>query len=273
MLAHVYGKKPINWEERVFIQPKLDGVRCLFTNKGAFSRTNKQWLNIQHIEESLKPFFKEYPNIILDGELYNHDLKDDFEKLISLVRKQKPTEEHREEAKGIIQFHCYDLIDESSEPQNYTDRCMFISDHFCNMEYVKPVTAGLVTEKNLKKITKQYLRQGYEGSMLRLDLPYEFKRSYTLQKIKDFSDSEAMIIGFTEGKGKRKGTIGKFIMRDAEGIEFGCSPGKGYTHEFITKMFENAESYLGLTATFTYFGRTKANSYRHPLLKAIRDYE
>ena len=30
---------------------------------------------------------------------------------------------------------------------------------------------------------------------------------------------------------------------------------------------------IGKRATFTYFERTKANSYRHPLFKNIRDYE
>ena len=48
-------------------------------------------------------------------------------------------------------------------------------------------------------------------------------------KFKDFSDTEATIIGYEIGKGKRTGTLGKFIMLDDEGVEFGCPPGKGYT--------------------------------------------
>ena len=51
-------------------------------------------------------------NVILDGELYNHDLRDNFEKIISLVRKTKPTAEDRVEASKLTQFHCYDIIDE-----------------------------------------------------------------------------------------------------------------------------------------------------------------
>jgi hypothetical protein len=38
-------------------------------------------------------------------------------------------------------------------------------------------------------------------------------------------------------------------------------------------MLDNIDDYIGKTATFTYFERTKANSYRHPLFKTIRDYE
>ena len=91
MLAHKVGKKEIDWSAKNFIQPKLDGVHCMFTKDGAYSRTGKPFKNVAHIEEDLEDFFKIFPDIILDGELYNHDLKNDFEKIISLVRKQKPT--------------------------------------------------------------------------------------------------------------------------------------------------------------------------------------
>ena len=56
----------------------------------AYSRNDKEWKNINHILEELKPFFQKYPNVVLDGELYNHDFKDDFESIISMVRKTKP---------------------------------------------------------------------------------------------------------------------------------------------------------------------------------------
>ena len=91
MLAHKYNTDKADYP--AYMQPKLDGVRCLFTAKGAFSRTGKQFMNVYHIEQQLKTFFAANPNAVLDGELYNHELKDDFEKIISLVRKTKPTPE------------------------------------------------------------------------------------------------------------------------------------------------------------------------------------
>ena len=117
------------------------------------------------------------------------------------------------------------------------------------------------------------LELGYEGSILRQDKPYECKRSWTLMKVKDFSDAEATIIGYEEGKGKREGHLGKFIMRDDDGIEFGCPPGKGYNYRDMRNMLKDIHGYIGARATFTYFQRTKAGSYRHPLFKAIRNYE
>ena len=115
MLAYPVSDKPINYDEPVFMQPKLDGVRCLIQYSVwhespdeprviAYSRTGKEWKNIDHILFNLKPWFQLNPNIILDGELYNHDLKDNFEKIISLVRKTKPTAEDRLESAQYVNF-------------------------------------------------------------------------------------------------------------------------------------------------------------------------
>ena len=92
-------------------------------------------------------------------------------------------------------------------------------------------------------------------------------------KFKDFSDAEATIINYEVGKGKREGTLGKFIMQDGDGNIFGCPPGKGYNYEEMKNMLENIHKYIGQVATFTYFQRTQAGSYRHPLYKCIRNYE
>jgi len=92
-------------------------------------------------------------------------------------------------------------------------------------------------------------------------------------KFKDFSDAEATIVGYELGKGKRTGTLGKFLMMDDEGVQFGCPPGKGYNYKDLSNMLLNIKDYIGQRATFTYFQRTKAGSYRHPLFKCIRNYE
>ena len=62
-------------------------------------------------------------------------------------------------------------------------------------------------------------------------------------------------------------------MRDDDGNEFGCPPGKGYNYKDMKMLLFRAPYYIGAKATFTYFERTKAGSYRHPLFKSIRDYE
>ena len=275
MLAHKYDDSRVDWSEPVYIQAKLDGVRCLFTKDGAYSRTGKEFKNLMHIKLALQPFFKHYPDVTLDGELYNHKLKNDFEKIISLVRKQKPTDVDRLDAQHLVQFHVYDYFD-GVKYDSYKTRLqqLVMSDIYTSNHTVMYVPAKLVDSYNYaREIHADFLDQGYEGSIIRLDGLYKHGRSYDLMKFKDFSDTEATIIGYELGKGKRTGTLGKFIMLDDEGIQFGCPPGKGYTYKDLAKMLVEINSYIGKRATFTYFQRTKAGSYRHPLFKCLRNYE
>ena len=276
-----------DWEEGLYSQPKLDGVRCLIQYEQvdhfsrpikyevkAYSRTGKEWKNIDHILEQLIPFFKEFPEVVLDGELYNHDLRNDFEKIISLVRKTKPTDEDRVESAEKVQFHCYDIV---NEDWNFFDRSYFVQSHFAyyghhQCDSVRAVDHGLVfNSEEVEVAHEEFLDRGYEGSILRKNENYECKRSWNLQKVKDFSDAEAKIIGWAEGKGKRIGTIGKFQAVDADGNEFGMPVMDNFS--YLQENFKKMQGWVGKTATFTYFERTKKGSYRHPLFKSIRDYE
>ena len=283
MLAHKF-----NPDKAVFpalLQPKLDGVRCVFTKDGAFSRTGKEFKNVDHIIKTLEPLFKQYPYIKLDGELYNHKLKDDFEKIISLVRKTKPTFEHRQEAKKLVQYHIYDIVPlEHVKFATYEERLDRLIDiiaertydgHFIDNDHVRLTkTVYIENMDEAKEWHEKFLNEGYEGSIYRNpDGIYKGTRSWDLMKFKDFHDAEATIVGYELGKGKRTGTIGKFIMQDDEGVEFGCPPGKGYDYKDLAGMLNNINDYIGQRATFTYFQRTQAGSYRHPLYKCIRDYE
>ena len=278
MLAYPVSGKPIDYTQPVFMQPKLDGVRCLVQygdvrGRGpevkAYSRTGKEWKNIDHILQSLAPFFQANPDVILDGELYNHALKDDFEKIISCVRKQKPTAMDRAESRKLVQFHCYDIVDES---MTFDKRYKFVFDNLRCSYGIRTVVTHWVESEDEAKVRHQYnLSKGYEGSILRLNDTYQCKRSHSLRKFKDFHDAEAVITDWVEGKGKRKGTIGKFMAIDADGNEFGMPVMDNFKK--LQTMFKEMQSWVGREATFTYFERTKANSYRHPLFKAIRDYE
>ena len=280
MLAYPVSNKPIDYTDRVFIQPKLDGVRCVIQYERrtqpredvvvAYSRTGKEWKNIDHILKELKPFFQKNPSIILDGELYNHDLKDNFEKIISLVRKTKPTDEHRLESAKMVQFHCYDMIDKT---KTFEERMAFIYKKLEESYCITNVTTTRVFkhEEALNIHHDENLKNGYEGSIVRTNDTYHCNRSHNLRKFKDFHDTEAKLISWVEGKGKRVGTIGKFMAVDADGNEFGMPVMDNF--KYLQDNFEHMKGYVGKTATFTYFERTNKGSYRHPLFKCIRDYE
>ena len=255
------------------MQPKLDGVRCVIQYDAgvvtAYSRTGKQWKNIEHITLNLYKFFNKHPNVILDGELYNHDLRNDFEQIISIVRRQKPDDIDMLNSREMVQFHCYDAIDELVKFNNrHLWLTKFVPESYC-VKHVK--TQAVPTESLSKVVHQQNLDAGYEGSILRLNTEYQCKRSHSLRKFKDFHDTEATLTGWVEGKGKRAGTIGKFIAVDADGIEFGMPVMDKF--KYLQENFDEMKTWVGKTATFTYFERTKANSYRHPLFKCIRNYE
>ena len=271
MLAHKYNEDKADYP--AFIQPKLDGVRCLFTAKGAFSRANNRFMNVEHIEQALKPFFAKNPTAVLDGELYNHGLKDDFEKIISLVKKKKPTDQAKAEAKELVQNHIYDVA--SMTIATYFTRLNYINSSFKWNHILRRVDTQVAFDfDEAAKMHKKNLKLGYEGSIYRsFEGKYKGTRSWDLMKFKDFHDDEATIIGYEIGQGKREGTLGKFIMQDDEGVEFGCPPGKGYNYKDLANMLNNITDYIGERATFTYFQRTQAGSYRHPHYKCLRNYE
>ena len=253
MLAYPVSDKPIDY------------------SKPVYSRTGKVWKNIEHITLNLYKFFDKHPNVVLDGELYNHDFRDDFEQIISMVRKTKPDAEARAKSRDNVQFHCYDIV---NKKMKFSTRNKWITDNLQESYCVVTVPTIQMTSEDGARLTHAVnLKAGYEGSIIRLDTPYQCKRSHSLRKFKDFSDAEANIVGYEEGKGKRAGTLGKFIMQDDDGNQFGCPPGKGHNYKDLAIMLANIHEYMGQRATFTYFEKTKAGSYRHPLFKCIRNYE
>lgn len=86
MLARKYEKF-----SQGFAQPKLDGIRCVARKEGLFTREGQPIRGAPHIHETLMPVFGKQPELVFDGELYNHELKDDFNTIISLVRRRSLT--------------------------------------------------------------------------------------------------------------------------------------------------------------------------------------
>ena len=270
----------------VFSQPKLDGIRCIAMREGLFTRTGKEITAVPHISEALEPFFEKYPNAVLDGELYNHKYKDDFNKIIHLVRKQNLTDEHLAESEEMIQYHIYDapVIGEGfggrynwTEKDSFSDRTSILDAQFPNLGLDKEDCLVLVEtieihgREQLDRCYEDYVDAGYEGQMIRLDGPYENKRSPRLLKRKDFIDEEYKILGYEEGKGNRAGTIKHFQFESKTGKPFNSNV-KG-TFEYLADLLQNAKSLIGKKATVKYFNLTPDGVPRFPYVIAIRDYE
>ena len=268
MLAHDFNDYKSKIKYPVASQPKLDGVRAIIQESGTTSRNGKDLVSAPHIHETLKPLFEKYPDLVFDGELYAHKSDGiDFNKIISCVRKTKPTAADLAESKQNIQYWIYDL---PSQVGSFDERYKML----CSLDL--PDCCIIVPTEQMDNINDilayyfDYMDDGYEGQIIRiLDSEYENKRSKSLLKHKTFFDQEFTILGVEEGKGKLQGKVGT-LMFEIEGKPFNAAVNGD--HEYLEKLFKSG-TLMGKQATVKYFELTTDGIPRFPKVIAIRDFE
>lgn len=262
MLAKKYEDYPIKFP--IYEQPKLDGIRCLATNDRLHTRKGEPIPSCGHI---LKALAYLPAGIILDGELYNHDLKDNFNEIASLVRKTKGWEKHQDKIFSVIQYWVYDafFID---EPEltfgERTERLREVVYPFLDHYIVKLVgTCHVGSQAVLDDLYERALRAGFEGQIIRLNEPYENKRSSALLKRKEFQDEEFTILQIVEGIGNRSGMAGalKLDLGDGRTFQSGIKGGRDHYRYLLAK----ASEFVGQQATIRYFHRTPDGIPRFPV--------
>lgn len=268
MLAHKYER----WEGPCFAQPKLDGIRCIATSDGLTSRQGKLF-KLDHIEAALAPLFAKYPNLVLDGELYNHQLRDDFNKITSLVKKQTRSPEEEEECAAVIQYHVYDLIDTAKSavspmPGSFSARTAVVAALVRQANHPSIVcvqTQQMEDEASLDHYYSALLENGYEGQIIRYNEKYEIgKRSKNLLKRKDFIDEEYELISVSEGNGNWAGYAKTCKLRMADGRTF--DSGIKGDQAFTKWLLDNWRQYGA--ATVRYFQLTPDGIPRFPVAVA-----
>jgi len=271
MLATTYKGQKVDFP--CTVQPKLDGIRCIVKLVDGeitlSTRRGKPITSCPHISVALEQTFKGNPELILDGELYNHTLKDNFQRLVSLVRRQRVTAEDLVET-SELQYHVYDVVLESP----YDQRSNYLLSNLLVNDSVKLVTGLKCSdESELELIHGKYMSSGYEGSMLRLSpvgSTYDLgKRSKNLLKNKTFDTDEFTITNVIEGEGNRSGMAGKFEFFSGEAGEF--RSGIRGNFELFTEYLANKEKYIGCEATVRYFGLTDEGKPRFPVTIDVHD--
>jgi ATP-dependent DNA ligase len=259
----------------IFSQPKLDGIRCVVTKDGMFSRNGKPIISAPHIRESLNDVFEVYPDLILDGELYADKFANDFNKIVSLVKKTKPTDADLKESKKNIQYWIYDLPDNDIQ---FGERCERLNELFENYNSFSKHCVEVETEicndeDEVMGLYEEYVDNGFEGQMLRLNKEYENKRSKSLMKHKSFVDEEFTILDIVEGEGNRTGTAGYMVFETIEGKRFKSNV-KG-TWDETAEMLKSKKKLIGKEATIKYFNLTPDGIPRFPYVINIdrNEYE
>lgn len=285
MLAANWDKRKakIDYTTIICVQPKLDGIRCIATRKGMFSRKGKPIVALPHIIAALEPLFAEFPNATLDGELYNHDLREDFNTIVSMVRKNKApvypyVDDNTSSSDNVVackpdavQYHVYDLPSEMncSFMTRFASLCTMLDDIYDDdISIIVPVeTLRASSEKNIDDHYATFIEQGYEGGIIRLNGPYEQKRSNLLLKRKDFDDAEFKIIGFEEGAGNWSGVAKIVLFEDNDGEV--CRAALKGKYAYCLQVLKDAQRYIGKEVTVQYFGRTPAGRCRFPVAKVL----
>lgn len=256
---------------KIFSQPKLDGIRCVIDINGMWTRNGKKIVSAPHIWMSLAPIFQYYKATVFDGELYADKLSDNFNEIVSLVKKSKPTAADFEKSRNAIQYHVYDLIhDGMSSTELFSARTKtlaFLVNKFEPEGVILVPTQEVSDQTSLDNLYEMYMEQGQEGQIVRVDAAYQHKRTNFLLKRKEFQDAEFVIKGVFEGEGNRKGTVGWMTFETADGKPFKSNV-KG-NHEYLAKLLAKGNSLIGKDATIKYFNLTPDGIPRFPYVVAI----
>lgn len=279
MLAHKYSVNGVLTKDAKKIvfpcmgQPKMDGIRAIAIKKDGvctmWTRTRKPIKSVPHINRAIEKLPGDF--FILDGELYNHEYRQDFDTIIELVRPDEPVPGHE-----VVQFWCYDIPSEAKaniEREKDLQALMAQAAEMGLKDILVPVETHTVNSAaDVPAFLELMLEHGFEGAMLRNILAlYANKRSYDLQKIKNMVDEEFKMVDFEEGRGRLSGHVGSFWCVMPNGIRFKAKA-KGKT-ENLRKYFQDHSLWMGKLLTVQYQNLTPDGKPRFPVGKSIRDYE
>lgn len=273
MLAKSYDDEysKIEWTKQVFIQPKLDGMRCLAYKDSAGdvilkSRDGKMIENMDHIKKNLENLKQD---VILDGELYCHGLS--FQDNMKLIKK------YRENETEQIQFHVYDVVSKKSFKDRFFESELneyFV--HFpLNPPVVKVNTKVITSHYEMKDMHLEFLELGYEGSIIRHgEMGYQIdSRSSYLLKYKDFQDIACEIIDIEPAEQRPEWGVPvlKYEVQKMSGVSR-CifRAGARLSHEERKEMLTNKQAYIGKTAEIRFFEWSDDGVPRFPVYCGLR---
>lgn len=262
MLAKLYKdySKNIDLTKKEWIvQNKYNGMRCVATKNGLFTRKGEKYESVPHIEASLYGFFANHPEAILDGELFNNDLRQQLNEISKLIRKTVHiSAEDLTNSEKYVKFYVYDGYGFGgwNKDHPYHVRKKWIDGNLIGFyDYIEQVKDyHPQSTEELNTIYQSFIDDGQEGGILRnLNAGYENKRSKNLLKIKPEDDDEAIILDIKEGNGNWAKT-GKIITLLWNEKVFDATF-KG-TQEQGRDFLVNKWNWIGKRVTFLYNGLT-----------------
>lgn len=250
MLAKSYQQQD-NIQE-YWVSEKLDGVRAFWDGEKMTTRQGNPIKLPPSMTEAL-------PKIALDGELWLG--RGRFAEVSGLVRQHNTTETDWVD----IEYRIFDL------PGQLTPFDQRVADirSLCqkmDLEWLQPVKQfKLPSRAALEDYLEQLTAEGAEGLMLHKGSAlHQAGRSDDLLKVKLYDDAEAVVIGYTEGKGQFKGMMGALKVRLADGREMKIGTG-------FSRLERQSPPPVGSIITYRYNGHTASGLPRFARFMRIRD--
>lgn len=275
MLCKVYDAADSKTQKIPYwlISRKHDGVRCfLFMKDGEIKTSSRGGQDYDIATTYIKqdPFllevFNQFPNIILDGEIYRHGWN--LSTISGLCRLESVDERHKE-----LCFHCYDIVDEESI---FSKRFVILQNLYQLRETKYPESKLVIVEHTVVRSNQEimeahnkFVAEGYEGAVIR-DPNEVYKcggRDRRMQKIKIFSDAEFKILGLSEGLRDEDMC---FLMETSDGNQFKAKPIG--TREDKQWYRDHIKEIIGKMGTVKYFGMTNTEHPvpNLPVFKSVR---
>jgi DNA ligase-1 len=257
MLAHSFTKRSHNIEYPCYIQPKLDGFRCMFDSKrGFWSRGGKPFeaADLSHLKFNTGGY-------ILDGELML-PAPYSFQQTCKAIKKQR-------EESTLLRFYLFDVVDAELGFDDRLDILEEMRSDFPDQVFIVP-TYKVKTLDEAQAFYEGFIADGHEGMMFRNSSGGYLvgHRSANLQKYKEFEDAEFEITNVVDGVGKEKGAA-VFVCITGDGQEFRTRP-EG-TYESRHKMFKNKKKFIGKQLTVRYQNLSDTGIPRFPVGVGLRE--
>jgi DNA ligase-1 len=268
-LADKYDKKKKpTLKGRWYFEPKLDGLRLVVIGGVAYSRGGREIKTVGHILKELHQVAG-IEGYVLDGEVMGSGT---FEETVSAAKNVAASGG----ACVDLVYNVFDCvrIDEwkSRETRKLSERkadlVALLPKDMPHVKVVPWVDRSNADFPTIKKHHDEFRAKGYEGIMLKLDAPYEFKRSKVLLKLKEFEDIDLKVVGSTEGLGKYQGMLGNLIVSE-DGIR--SEVGSGFSDEQRRLFWEKRESLVGRTVEVRFQEKTAEGKLRFPTFVRFRD--
>jgi len=257
--------------EHSSVEVKLDGARCLMSiAKGrycAWSRNGNTFHNVGHIAAELKNF----DGYVLDGELVSTVLGDEgWAQTVSAAKKA-------EEGDTSLSYVIFDLLTAKEFDSRKCDRTLaqrrsLLKAKMPSGGCFTGIVGSFPVEKpaDVDRLMKKFVKAGFEGAVLKdLDSVYSFKRSSAWLKVKPFKSSDLPIVGYEEGKGRLKGTLGKILVKGPKGTLSGV--GTGFTDKQRDEFWKMGDKMMGLIAEVRYQNVSQTSgALRFPVFSRLR---